>query len=91
MTPTEFTNLARAHGLALNQCGLAAIETLRLIAELPVEPVKLTIENRHKSSSPLPHIGILIRNGLAKLQDGAYRATPQGREWLEKITAILPH
>lgn len=90
MTPTLFTALAHAHNLEKPQCGLAAIETLKLIAEMPVAPVKITTANRHVSSSPIPHIGILIRHGLARLQDGAYRATPAGREWLAKITAILP-
>jgi len=89
MTPSKFTEVARSHGLLVKQCGFAAIQTLKLIAEMPVEPRKITMANRYESSSPVPHIGVLILNGFARLEDGAYRATPHGREWLGKVLTMI--
>jgi hypothetical protein len=89
MTPSLYTKISRLHGLDRPGCGLAAIETLRLLEAEPQPSIAVCRANRHKAPSPLPHVGALIRNGLAKLDAGYYRATEAGGEWLAKIQTLI--
>ncbi len=91
MSPSQFTNSVRAAGLWLANVGPLAIENLAaVIAEpQPMQDTRAKGWQVSPSPSPLPHIGILIRHGLAELDRnaGAYVATPKGIEHLGKLRA----
>jgi len=86
MTPYQFNEATRQHGLYLRGVGIGAAQDLKELAAAPVPIVpKAGWNDRSKKPTTLAHMGALIRAGLAKLEAGHYRATPEGTAWLGKI------
>lgn len=92
MTSHQFTTAKRLHGMSLPGIGPQAVASLRQLCDAPV-PVVIKSGWRDRSQKPasLPHMGILISRGLAKLnpEDQHYHATDEGREWLNKIQTTI--
>lgn len=88
MTPLRFTLLTRQHGIYRRGVGLAAAQDLAKLTKKPVPVIPRVWADRAKKPCELVHMGVLINAGLAVLKGDHYHATPEGAEWLEKITAL---
>jgi len=92
MTSHEFTIKKLRNGMELPGIGPQAVASLRQLCASPVPVVnKSGWRDRSMKPASLPHMGILISRGLAKLnpEDQHYHATNEGREWLEKLAKVL--
>ena len=91
MTPTQFTNTTRRHGLYRKGMGIEAARELAYLAATKSVPVikPVSWEKRSAPPSQLKFMGKLIAAGFAKLDGDHYEATQEGREWLAQISKIL--
>jgi hypothetical protein len=86
MTPAQFNEGTRQHGLYHKSVGLVAAQSLAaLIQEPTLVLTQKSWRDRSKKPSSLAHMGALIRAGLARRVGDHYRATDAGREWLGKL------
>lgn len=88
MTPLRFTLLTRQHGIYRKSVGLAAAHDLAKLTKKPAPMIRRVWDDRAKKPCELVHMGVLINAGMAVLKGDHYHATPQGVEWLEKLTAL---
>ena len=88
MTPLRFTLLTRQHGIYRRSVGLAAAHDLAKLAKKPAPMIRRVWADRAKRPCELVHMSILINAGMAELIGDHYHVTPQGVEWLEKLTAL---
>ena len=88
MSPTVFINHSRKAGLHRPGIGLEAVESLAKLIEAPIAAQPTRREGKWaKTPAPLPLVGSLIKNGLARLESSSmcYVPTEAGKEWLAQI------